>query len=79
MRHPSKVRAYCSRKFRNRTDTSPTGTGRMPTKVTGKRGRRHRVPPYVRFGLRLLARAKREAVRRAKRTQRKAELAEARK
>lgn len=45
MRHPSKIGAYCSRKFRNTTDTAPTGTGRMPTKVTGVRGS----PPRVAY------------------------------
>jgi hypothetical protein len=71
MRHPSKVGAYCSRKFRNKTDTAPTGTGRMPTKVTGKRGRRHRVPPHVPFWIRLRIRRLRDAKRRAARASRR--------
>lgn len=66
MRHPSKVGAYCSRQFgRLHIDTSPTGTGHMPTKVTGKRGRRHRVPPHVPFGLRLRMRRYRDKRRAA--------------
>lgn len=63
MRHPSKVNPFCTRKG----DRHPTSGAPQCGKHLKRGPRARRQPAYVPFYMRLRLRARRDAIRRAKR------------